>query len=116
MSLPFSEEAVAEALTEKFYEQDGAELEKFGDRGRKHTKEDLLHHFNYLNTAYELENEQIFVDYALWLHQVLVTRGVPEEMLLKSFAWIDEELERYEEDKRMAFYQKCLRLANDALR
>ncbi|WP_280771048.1 hypothetical protein [Salipaludibacillus daqingensis] len=111
MSAELNEEALADQLTERFYTEHGEELAVFGDRGRKHTKQDLMHHLNYLKNAYLLKNEQIFIDYALWLHQVLVTRDVPGEMLTLSFQWIDEELEQYQKNERFDFYQKCLQLA-----
>ncbi|PYZ91596.1 hypothetical protein CR194_18345 [Salipaludibacillus keqinensis] len=111
----WNEEEIAERLTNRFYEEDDVILKKFGDRGRKHTKEDLLHHFNYLKSAYNLKNEQVFVDYALWLHQILVTREVPGEMLTRSFDWIYQELEGLEENEQARFYQQCLKLAKAEL-
>ncbi|MBM7095534.1 MULTISPECIES: hypothetical protein [Alteribacter] len=108
------EERIAIKLTDRFYEEYGEMLKKFGDRGRTHTKNDIHHHFNYLKTAHELNNKTTFTDYAIWLNTVLTSRGVPTELLEKNFQWLIEEFENHDDPE--VFYIETLELALQELR
>ncbi|WP_078555211.1 hypothetical protein [Bacillus alkalicellulosilyticus] len=61
------------------------ELARFGDNGRKKCREDNEHHFHHLETAYQLDNEKVFVDYAIWLNGILVRHGMKTEHLIDNF-------------------------------
>ncbi|WP_035187490.1 hypothetical protein [Alteribacter aurantiacus] len=103
------EDRIAIKLTDRFYEEYGDMLEKFGDRGKKHTRNDIHHHFDYLKTSEKLNNKTVFIDYATWLNTVLTSRDVPTELLMKNFEWIVEELENH--DDPPVFYIETLHLA-----
>lgn len=62
--------------------------EVFGERGKIKCKEDNVHHFHYLETADHLDQAQIFTDYALWLNNILVKRGMSSVHLIDNFKFI----------------------------
>jgi hypothetical protein len=62
--------------------------EKYGELGRKKCVEDNYHHFKHLDTAYSLNEEKLFVDYALWLNNILTSRGMKEDHLIDNFEGI----------------------------
>ncbi|PYZ96133.1 hypothetical protein CR205_17355 [Alteribacter lacisalsi] len=109
-----TEEQIAEKMTDRFYEEYGEMLKKFGDRGRHHTKNDNKHHLKYLKTSAKLDNKEMFVDYATWLNTVLVSRNVPTELLIKNFQWLVEEFENMDEPP--VHYIETLHLALKELR
>ncbi|WP_046176082.1 hypothetical protein [Domibacillus indicus] len=68
-------------------------MNRFGERGREKCREDNHHHFNHLKTAHELQNVQLFVDYAHWLTSLLVSRGMKAEHVIDNFERIQQVLE-----------------------
>lgn len=79
----------------------------FGDRGKIKCKEDNVHHFHYLETARYLNQSQIFTDYALWLNNILVKRGMSSEHLIDNFRFIQTAIEGKLEAKtleRFSYY------------
>ncbi|OES43495.1 hypothetical protein [Domibacillus iocasae] len=68
--------------------------ERFGKRGKGKCREDNHHHFRHLKTAYTLQNDQFFVDYAHWLTNLLVSRGMKAAHVIDNFERIDQVLEK----------------------
>ena len=66
--------------------------EKFGDKGKERTIEDNFYHFLYLNTAYKLKDTQTFLEYALWLNSILVSRGMKTDLIIYNFEKIKENM------------------------
>ncbi|MFC7372777.1 hypothetical protein ACFQPF_14005 [Fictibacillus iocasae] len=85
-------EEIAYTVTERIYEQDPALLERYGEAGKRKCTEDNEHHLKHLQTAHELENEQFFTDYALWLNGILSKYGMNEQHLIDNFQLIDDVL------------------------
>jgi hypothetical protein len=90
-----AESALAEMYEDPFWR------ERFGDRGRHHAGRDGDYHIQYLVEAISANEPQIFVKYARWLREVLVTRGMCSRHLAENFeriahgigqeAWPDRE-------------------------
>ncbi len=117
----FEKEKIVDQIVEKFYEKYPNLIEKFGENGKKRTREDNFYHFQYLETAYDLENQQVFIDYALWLNQVLTSRGVGTTLIIENFHWIIEVLEGTNQEAPLDlqvknFYLEALKLAIDTLK
>ncbi|MDT8862055.1 hypothetical protein N0O92_17735 [Alkalihalobacillus sp. MEB130] len=74
--------------------------EKFGERGKVKCKEDNEHHFNYLETAFLLNQPKIFTDYAIWLNNVLVSRGMKSSHLIDNFERIHVAIANKMKDDR----------------
>ncbi len=73
--------------------------EQFGERGRIKCYEDNVHHFTYLETAANIKNSKVFVDYALWLDSVLTSRGMKTDHLIDNFKSIIKALDVTEIEK-----------------
>ncbi|KGX92852.1 hypothetical protein N781_13225 [Pontibacillus halophilus JSM 076056 = DSM 19796] len=75
-------ETLVKQVVEEIYQAFPWFYERFGKRGYEKTVEDNLHHVDHLLTAYEMEDEEFFVKYVLWLERVLVNRGISSAILL----------------------------------
>ena len=110
---------MVERVTEKIYEKDPTLIERYGDKGRRKCIEDNHHHFKHLETAYELDNSNFFIDYALWLDGILQKFGMNTELLMDNFSFIIDVLEdervRLNGNPRIEIYIDYLNQANDVL-
>lgn len=59
--------------------------ERFGERALTHGRRDADFHLQYLVEALTADDEGIFLAYAIWLREVLVTRGMCSRHLAESF-------------------------------
>ncbi len=91
-------------------------MEKYGERGLAKCREDNVHHFRHLETAYLLNNNQIMIDYAVWLDGILRKFGMTTEHLVDNFERIREAAPRYFEDDRSMHYVCSLQSAIDQLK
>lgn len=88
----FPADQIVHNVTERIYQNEPSLLERFGEKGKEKCKEDNHHHLNHLKTAYELQNEQVFTDYAKWLNGILVKHGMKTQHLIDNFMLIKEVL------------------------
>lgn len=70
-------EPCADFATNAIYARYAKELERFGERGRQTCRQDMLYHLDYLQGALIGDDPGVFTQYALWLKDVLNSRGVP---------------------------------------
>ncbi|MCT2344083.1 hypothetical protein [Niallia taxi] len=103
----WEKEKIVEKLFARFYEQ-YPDLERFGENGKKRTKEDINYHFQYMETAYSLQNKKVFRDYIIWLSDVLESRGVGRQLLYINLEWIAEELRVLDETEEVRFFLEIL--------
>ncbi|MTH53715.1 hypothetical protein GKZ89_09895 [Bacillus mangrovi] len=89
-------------------------LEKYGERGKEKCREDNEHHFKHLRTAYEADMPKIFTDYAIWLNNVLTSRGMKSEHLIDNFDRIAEAMGSIDAPERET-YIGYLKEANQKL-
>ena len=89
-------EPCATYVTHEIYAKYGEVLARFGDRGRQVCRQDVLHHLTYLACALAQQTPAPFVQYVLWLKDVLGGRGVPVAHLDYSLhlmaAFLDDKL------------------------
>lgn len=91
-------------------------LTKYGDQGKERCREDNGHHFRTLEVAYKMENEKIFLDYAVWLNRLLTSRGMSSEHIIDNFDRILAVIKGKELDGRESFFNRCLLTAINELR
>ncbi|RZT14502.1 hypothetical protein [Fictibacillus sp. BK138] len=113
----FNINAMVERVTEKIYENDPSLMDRYGEKGRGKCIEDNHHHFKHLETAYELDNEEFFTDYALWLDGILQKFGMTTELLMDNFSIIIDVLKEQgvKDNPRVAVYIDYLNKANNIL-
>lgn len=114
MTIPV--EPIIDEVVTGIYKQYPELTEKYGEAGRQKCRKDNWHHFDHLETAYEVNDVVIFTDYALWLHEVLTARGMKTDHLIDNFTQIQFVLKDKLDNKRECFYIETLMLAIIALK
>ncbi|WP_273124023.1 hypothetical protein ACNRWW_17075 [Metabacillus sp. HB246100] len=104
-------DSTIEEVVKGIYESYPILLEKYGELGRKKCREDNYHHFKHLDTAYTLKEEKIFIDYTLWLNNILTSRGMKEDHIIDNFERISHALEPFTDHDEAVYYKKLLSLA-----
>lgn len=89
--------------------------ERFGERGFQHTEKDNHHHLDHLETAYELEDMQVFLDYSRWLETVLNSRNVETALIIDNFERLIDILPGKTGKQEERFMLACLNEANALL-
>ncbi|WP_026571150.1 MULTISPECIES: hypothetical protein [Sediminibacillus] len=108
--------AVIDQAVAGIYRQNPGLLEKFGERGIVKCREDNQHHMDHLETAFSVDDVQIFIDYAVWLNDILTVRGMKTEHLISNFRLIQEAIgDKLTPHHRGTFYQEALEQAVLAL-
>ncbi|WP_066099005.1 hypothetical protein [Bacillus sp. SJS] len=111
---PQIKDEIIEQVVEGIYEHYPELLEKYGETGKRKCREDNEHHLKHLATAYEAQMPKIFTDYAVWLNNVLTSRGMKKEHLMDNFERIEKALETVEAPEKNDYVQ-YLRAANQLL-
>lgn len=65
---------------------------RFGDRGRRFADEDSDYHLRYLTRAVIAGDAKVMARYAVWLREVLATRGMCTRHLAENFLRLEEAL------------------------
>lgn len=81
---------------------------RFGERGFEHTEKDNHHHLDHLETAFSLDDEKVFVDYAIWLETVLTSRNVETALIIDNFERLQKVLPGNIGKDEEAFMLRCL--------
>jgi MerR family transcriptional regulator, light-induced transcriptional regulator len=68
-------------VTTAIYERMAGRLDAFGERGREYCRDDLHSHLDYISGSLIAGEPALFGHYALWLNELLISRGVPPESL-----------------------------------
>lgn len=74
--------AIAEKVTESYYEVDVKAMEKWGEQGRKKTLEDTVFTLQHLSSAVFANDVNLFLDYLKWLVVVLTSRRVNIDVII----------------------------------
>ncbi|MGM7703607.1 hypothetical protein ACSVDE_17935 [Pseudalkalibacillus sp. Hm43] len=106
---------VVDRVVEELYDRYPNLKEQFGEKGVRKCREDNEHHLRYLETSYELDNVQFFVDYALWLNGILQKHGMSAEHLRVNFEIIKQVMDNDIEEERKEHYEASLDEALKAL-
>lgn len=83
---------IVERVVEGIYQDMPELLDKFGERGRIKCMEDNYHHIKHLESARNLEADEFFIDYALWLNNLLTTRGMHTKHVVDNFERLEKEI------------------------
>ncbi|MEB1807485.1 MAG: hypothetical protein LPK26_09315 [Bacillaceae bacterium] len=108
-------EKIVDEIVKKFYTKYPSLVEQFGENGKKRTREDNNYHLQYLDTAWKLQNKKVFIDYSLWLNEVLTSRNVSTTLIIENFQWLKEEIIGLLDEEVEIFYTEALNEAIDAL-
>ncbi|MFT9849202.1 globin family protein [Aneurinibacillus sp. REN35] len=85
-------EQLLDHIVQRIYEIYPDLEEKYGERGKQKCREDSEHHFHHLATAYEMDNDQFFIDYTLWLNNVLTSRGMNPSHIISNYQILQDVL------------------------
>lgn len=106
---------IASATAKSIYEAHPTLWDRFGERGFLRTEEDNRHHLDHLETAYDLQDPRIFLDYSLWLQGVLNSRNVETRLIIDNFERLMVVLPGKASKAEEAFMLACLSHANKSL-
>lgn len=109
-------EQLADELTSSIYEDFPEFMERYGERGKIRCREDNLYHFQHLNTAYEMQNVQLFIDYTIWLNGILTSHGMKSDDLIDNYERILRVIPKHLDGDRLAMYQECLAAGVETLK
>ncbi|MGP4081911.1 hypothetical protein ACTWQL_18605 [Pseudalkalibacillus sp. R45] len=106
-----TKERMIDNVVEQIYRQYPELKERYGEQGIQKCREDNDHHFKHLETAFELKNDQFFVDYALWLNGILQKHEMTAEHLYINFEMIQGVLDVELGIERKEAYENALNKA-----
>lgn len=84
--------AIIDRVVHGIYKDMPELMDRFGEQGRVKCREDNHHHIKHLNSARNLDSDDFFVDYVLWLNNILTARGLKTEHLIDNFVRLDKEI------------------------
>ncbi|MCA0989498.1 hypothetical protein [Guptibacillus algicola] len=102
-------------VVEGIYQDMPELLEKFGERGRTKCREDNYHHIKHLDSACKLESDEFFIDYALWLNNLLTTRGMQTKHVVDNFERLEKEIQQTNEFEYKEDYLRILSKGKEEL-
>jgi len=73
---------------------------RFGARGRHHSQKDGDYHLQYLQQAIAADEPRVFENYAKWLREVLVSRGMCSAHLAENFTRLADAIDAEPWDDR----------------
>jgi hypothetical protein len=93
-SLMRDRESLARAVTDALYAEAGERLARHGENGRVRCLEDMHFNVDHLIPAVDLDDPDMFVRYARWLHDLLRARGVDARDVTRCFELLRDEVSR----------------------
>ncbi len=111
-----TKQLIAAETAKSIYEAYPDLWDRFGQKGFIHTEKDNHHHLDHLETAYSMEDEAIFLDYAKWLQSVLLSRGIETNLIIDNFDRLIAILPGKVSEKEETFMLGCLKNANSLLK
>ncbi|GAF66087.1 hypothetical protein BTS2_2987 [Bacillus sp. TS-2] len=110
-----NKEKVVSLVVKEIYEEFPFLWEKYGEHGLERTKEDNYPLLKYLETAFQLKDETHFVEYALWLNNILTTRGMSTNIIIDNFERLAFHLPSYTSSEEKKAFLNYINEANIAL-
>ncbi|MGI2327574.1 hypothetical protein [Planococcus sp. YIM B11945] len=102
---------IAKEARESIYAAHPQLIERFGENGIIHTEKDNMHHLDHLESAYSLNQVQLFLDYTKWLETVLSSRNVGTHLIIDNFERLIAIIPGKTELDEEAFMLHCLEQA-----
>jgi hypothetical protein len=100
--------AMLDKIVEEIFSAYPSLYERYGENGKKRTREDNKHHLDYLQSAYDADDSKLFVDYTIWLHELLSARGMNEKIIIDNYERLIPLLDNYMNKEQYLFYKACL--------
>jgi methanogenic corrinoid protein MtbC1 len=100
---------LAAAVAERHFAAHPEVFARYPAVGRQRCLEDARFHLQYLATALEADNEEMFLDYVAWTKVLLAKRNIPGSDLADNFAILADVVSHHDDAVRV------VRLAIDAL-
>ncbi|MBB4825425.1 hypothetical protein HNO89_002659 [Sporosarcina luteola] len=108
-------ERIVEDVVKEIYEAYPFLWERFGENGHQRTIEDNFHHLDHLETAFQMDNSRFFIDYTMWLNQILTSRHVGTDLIIDNFERLRKHIPGKLDSIREQSYIQYLRLALNSL-
>jgi len=101
-------EAAADFVSARIYRKHPEYFERYGEKGRKACREDIVSHLSYIDGAIAAESALPFAEYLRWLRAVLRARGVDDEALVDSVRLLGDYFETHLEPHEKALLHRIL--------
>ena len=108
MNEQFRNDALLDKIVEEIFNAYPSLYERYGENGKKRTREDNQHHLDYLQSAYEADDSKLFVDYTVWLHELLSARGMNEKIIIDNYERLIPLLKDHMDKEKYYFFKACL--------
>lgn len=79
-----------EGVSEHFYAVAGQEFAHFGEAGKKHCRDDIGFHLDFLRPVLDTGDVEPYIDYLRWFTEVLAFRNIPSKHITKTMAMIGD--------------------------
>jgi hypothetical protein len=83
--------SIAQSVTDALYAERPYLLERYGERGRERTLEDMHFNVEHLVAAVDLGDPGMFARYVQWLDAVLRARNVPTREVVRCLELVEAE-------------------------
>ena len=101
-------EAAADFVSGRLYAKHPEYFERYGEKGRRACREDIVSHLAYIEGAIEAESSLPFTEYLRWLRAVLAARGIDDESLIDSVRLLGDYFEDHLEPHQKALLRRVL--------
>lgn len=101
-------EAAADFVSGRLYAKHPEYFERYGEKGRRACREDIVSHLAYIEGAIEAESPLPFTEYLRWLRAVLAARGIDDESLIDSVRLLGDYFEDHLEPHQKALLRRVL--------
>ncbi|MFB1099886.1 hypothetical protein [Terribacillus sp. JSM ZJ617] len=115
MNQQSGKDAILDKIVEEIFNAYPSLYERYGENGKKRTREDNQHHLDYLQTAYDADDSKLFVGYTIWLYELLSARGMNERIIIDNYERLIPLLEEYMDQGKYLFFKVCLEEGIEAL-
>ncbi len=80
-SIEFNKNELAELCVYEHYKIEGEKYEKYGEKGKRHAKEDALYFIDYLLASLKADKPEIFADFLSWGKVFFKSISLPDTMI-----------------------------------
>ncbi|QTD42943.1 hypothetical protein [Sporosarcina sp. Te-1] len=108
-------DTIVDEVVREIYEAYPSLWERFGDNGHQRTVEDNHHHLDHLETAFLMDDSRFFMDYTIWLNEILTSRNVGTELIIDNFERLQKHIPGKLDSLREHSYLQYLQLSLHSL-
>lgn len=81
-----------DVVTDRFYGTVGHEFAHFGEAGKKHCRDDIGFHLDFLRPVLDTGDVAPYIDHLRWFTEVLAFRNIPSKHIVQTMAMIGDFL------------------------